>query len=217
MRNTIMLLLAGPILFGCLDQEDSSFLKDDSEAAGDQSGNSAPTISGNPPRGILFGEMYEFQPQAADADGDTLAYTIQGRPNWATFNSATGRLYGQPTQGDIGNYSNIRISVSDGQHGTSLPAFAVTVSQSALGAVTLSWVAPTQNADGSPLMDLAGYRIYYRSNSPDYDHEIRIDNPGITTYVVDQLSAATYYFAATAVNVSGVESSYSGEVERTVN
>jgi hypothetical protein len=109
------------------------------------------------------------------------------------------------------------ISVSDGTASRSLPAFSITVNQTALGNVTLSWVAPTQNADGSPLMDLAGYKIYYGTNSRSYDHEIRIDNPGITTYVVDNLVPDTYFFAATSFNSSGVESAYSGEAVRTVN
>ena len=46
--------------------------------------------------------------------------------------------------------------------------------------------------------------------------EIRIDNPGISTFVVEQLSPATYYFAATAFNASGIESSFSGQVEMAV-
>ena len=99
----------------------------------------------------------------------------------------------------------------------SLRAFSVTVSQAALGNVTLNWVAPTQNSDGSPLTDLVGYKIYYGTSSRTYDHEIQIDNPGTTTYVVDNLVPNTYYFAATSLNSSGIESDYSGEAVRTVN
>lgn len=36
----------------------------------------------------------------------------------------------------------------------------------------LSWAVPTQNADGSPISDLAGYRIYYGEDSA----AISIDN-----------------------------------------
>jgi hypothetical protein len=142
---------------------------------------------------------------------------VKNLPSWANFESATGELYGLPGLGDIGVYENIQISVSDGNSTSALRAFTVTVSQSALGSVTLSWVAPTQNSDGSPLMDLAGYKIYYRNGSGGYSDNIRIDNPGLTTYVVDQLTPATYYFAATAFNASGVESSFSSEVVRMVN
>ena len=86
------------------------------------------------------------------------------------------------------------------------------------GSVTLNWQPPTQNADGSPLMDLSGYNIYVGTNSDTYDYmEIRLDNPGLTAYVVESLEPGTYYFAATAFNSSGVESSFSGEIVRTVN
>ena len=82
----------------------------------------------------------------------------------------------------------------------------------AVGAVTLNWYPPTQNLDGSPLLNLAGYYIYVGTNSNSYEKTIRLDNPGLTTYVVESLSAGTYYFAATAFNASGVESKFSGEV-----
>lgn len=86
------------------------------------------------------------------------------------------------------------------------------------GAVTLTWQPPTENADGSPLMDLSGYTIYVGTNSRTYDYrEIRLDNPGLTAYVVDNLEPGIYFFAATAFNSSGVESSFSGEIVRAVN
>jgi hypothetical protein len=161
--------------------------------------------------------MYEFEPNAADADGDSLSFQVTNKPNWASFDASTGRLSGQPTLDNVGTYGDIVISVSDGIASSSLRAFSVTVSQTALGNVTLSWAAPTQNSDGSALMDLAGYKIYYGKSSGIYDHEIRIDSPSVTTYVVDNLVPDTYYFAATSFNTSGVESEFSGEAVRTVN
>jgi hypothetical protein len=41
---------------------------------------------------------------------------------------------------------------------------------------------------------------------------ILIDNPGLTTFVIDDLEPGTYYLAATAFNASGVESSLSAEL-----
>jgi hypothetical protein len=217
MRNAILVLLAGPLLFGCLDLLESSTNVNDNGATDGPSGNSVPTISGNPSPNIKFGELYSFRPDAVDTDGDALTFKVQNKPIWASFDPTTGAIYGRPTLGDVGFYDNIIISVSDGKSTTSLQTFAITVSQSALGAVTLSWVAPTQNSDGSPLTDLAGYKIYYRTEIENYYQEIRIDNPGITTYVIEQLSPATYFFAATAYNISGVESAFSGKVMRVVD
>jgi len=213
MRNIILVILAGPILYGCLSAEEPIASGDN---AANPTANSSPTIAGNPASDTKYGEMYEFVPNASDADGDTLTFDVQSKPNWANFDLSTGRLYGQPTLADVGEYSGIVVSVSDSASSASLPAFSIAVTETALGAVTLSWVAPTQNSDGSPLMDLAGYKIYYRKNSGSYNQAVQLDNPSITTYVVEQLSPATYYFAATALNTSCVESSFSAEVTRTV-
>ena len=210
MRNIMMVLAAGPILFGCLDSGGSG-------SSGDDTADGAPRISGIPPSDIQYGETYDFLPSASDPDGDPLTFTVQNKPGWASFDASTGRITGLPTIGDVGVYDNIVISVSDGTNRASLSAFSVTVNQTALGAVTLSWSAPTQNADGSPLNDLAGYRIYYGRNSGSYDQNVQIDNPSVTTYVVEQLSPATYYFAATSFNSAGVESGFSGEAIYTVN
>jgi hypothetical protein len=84
------------------------------------------------------------------------------------------------------------------------------------GSATLSWSAPTQRSDGSPLTNLAGYRIYYGRMSQTYDYEIEVTNPGIVTYVIEGLVPGEWYFAAASVDAAGVESEYSNEVTRTI-
>src|SRR5690348_4647284 len=34
--------------------------------------------------------------------------------------------------------------------------------------ITLGWVPPTQNSDGTPITNLAGYKIHYGTTSSDY-------------------------------------------------
>lgn len=84
------------------------------------------------------------------------------------------------------------------------------------GSLTISWNAPTERTDGQPLTDLAGYRIYYGRMSETYDYEIEIDNPGIVTYVVEDLVPGDWYFVATAFDAAGVESEYSNEAIRKI-
>jgi len=87
--------------------------------------------------------------------------------------------------------------------------FTVDVTQIATASVTLSWAAPTENSDGSTLTNLAGYKIYYGQAQGDYTNSITINNAGITSYVVENLTPSLYYFVATSVNSQGVESAYS--------
>lgn len=218
-RYSPAFLLALPLialtLAGCLSKESES----DFSGAGDppNTGNRAPTISGSPAAAVKVGEAYDFTPNASDPDGDSLTFSIQNRPSWATFDAATGRLSGTPTLANVGTFSNIRVSVSDGQATANLSSFAIEVTQVATASTTLSWSAPTMNEDGTPLTDLAGYRIHYGRASRSYTNTIQIDNPSVTTYVVENLSPNTYYFAATAFNAAGEESQFSGEAVRNLN
>ncbi|MFQ6007287.1 MAG: putative Ig domain-containing protein, partial [Woeseia sp.] len=174
-------------------------------------GNNAPVISGSPPPIATVGNHYSFRPSARDADGDTLRFSIQNKPPWASFAGATGRLFGTPGANDVGSYGAIVISVSDGKTTRRLPAFSITVQAFANGTATLSWTAPTQRTDNTPLTNLAGFNIYYGQTSGDYANLIAVRNPGITTYVVDNLSAGTWYFVVTALEANGLESNPSNE------
>ena len=83
------------------------------------------------------------------------------------------------------------------------------------GTATLSWDDPTTNADGTPLTDLAGYKVYYGNFSGNYSQNMNVDN--VTTYTVNNLTdGLTYYFAVTAYDTSGNESGYSNELSKTI-
>ena len=298
--------------------------------------NSVPSISGVPAESVAEGSTYVFQPSASDADGDSLTFSIQNRPSWASFNGSTGRLYGTPDAADVGNYDNIKIAVSDGAATTSLPAFSIAVNAvtaaashdlflssfpdrsgatplngssvtgdvyvfagpdssiqkaeffiddtsaqgiayqtegnapydlagtlsadvakpfdttqltqglhtvtarltlmdgsnqlvnavvwvtndgdliAQTGSVSLSWVAPTQRADGTPISvsELAGYTVHYGPSQGNYTSSIAIDDPFTTSVVVTDLPTGTYYFALTAIDKAGLESGYSGAVSK---
>ena len=214
LRNALMLSLVSVALVACLEKNEAA--KDVVEPP-PPPGKSAPVISGNPATAILIGDMYSFTPTASDADGDTLTFSIQNQPSWAGFDTASGALSGQPTLGNIGMYSSIQISVSDGQASASLSQFAISVDQVGTLSTTLSWTPPTQNEDGSTLTDLAGYKIYWGTTPGNYTNSVTVDNPGLTTYVVSNLSPGTYEFVATSVNDAGVESVYSNPATKVLN
>jgi len=178
--------------------------------------NKAPTISGAPPTAVNAGSAYAFRPTAADADGDALTFAIANRPAWATFSAATGQLSGTPSSSSTGTYSNIVISVSDGKASTALAAFAITVADSSSGAASLTWTPPTQNTDGTSLTNLAGYRIVYGVSASQLTQTIQVANPGMSSYVVENLAPGTYYFAVRAYTNNGVESEDSNVVPKVV-
>lgn len=180
--------------------------------------NRAPTISGTPATSVAAGSAYNFQPSGADADGDTLMYSIQNKPSWATFSTTTGKLSGTPSSG--GTHSGIVIAVSDGKGGSdSLPTFSINVSSApppANGSATVSWTPPTQNTDGSTISNLAGFRVQYGSSPSALTQTIQIANPGLATYVVTGLSSGTWYFAVRAYASSGAESANSSVVSKAI-
>lgn len=96
---------------------------------------------------------------------------------------------------------------------------------------TLTWVAPTQNTDGSALAKcavpvpssgscLAGYRFYRRLNNPDLSTNAEVtpalDNPNATTRAFTGLVAGTHYFAMEAVNADGVPSVLSNTASKVI-
>ena len=85
------------------------------------------------------------------------------------------------------------------------------------GSATLSWSSPESRADGSPLTNLAGYKIGYGLMSGVYDYEIDVSNAGIMTYVVENLSPGEWFFAVSAYDAEGLESDLSNEATRTIN
>jgi hypothetical protein len=178
--------------------------------------NVAPTISGTPPPSVLIGNAYSFTPNAADANGNALTFSIVNRPAWATFSTTNGRLSGTPTAAHIGTYSNITIRVSDGMTTTSLPAFAIAVNQVGVGNATVTWTPPTENTNGTTLTNLAGYRVVYGTNAANLSQVIQVPNAGTTVQVVENLTSGTYYFAVKAYNTLGAESDLSNISSKTI-
>ncbi len=92
----------------------------------------------------------------------------------------------------------------------------LTDSQAQAAQVQLAWDAPTTNVDGTPLTDLAGYRLYYGQTSGNYQSFVDIGNQ--TTYTLAGLQPGqTYYFAVTAYDTSGTQSAFSNEVSYTTD
>jgi hypothetical protein len=179
--------------------------------------NQAPKISGTPLTSAKTNQPYTFQPSASDPDGDTVTFNIYNKPVWASFDTRSGKLAGTPSSSSTGTFTGVTIIASDGKSSSQLGPFDITVASTATtGSATLSWQPPTENADGSPLTNLAGYVIRYGNQSDALKLEVRINNPGITSSVIEGLTPATWYFTVSAFTSLGVESMPSAVGSKTV-
>jgi hypothetical protein len=84
------------------------------------------------------------------------------------------------------------------------------------GTATISWNAPTANTDGSPLTNLAKFRVVYGTSQTALDRSALINDPARRSFTVGSLAAGTWYFAVRAINSSNVESSNSNLGSRRV-
>jgi len=176
-------------------------------------------ISGSPPTTATAGAAYSFEPILVKG-GQTVSYSITGKPDWATFDTTDGALTGTPGVSDEGKSAVITISASNGSSTASLAPFTIQVNAPAaptVGSATLSWGAPTTNENGTEITSLAGYHIYYGTDESSLKTMITISSPTVTTYVVNGLSPGTYYFAVVAYNSMGVDSSESNIARKTIS
>lgn len=99
--------------------------------------------------------------------------------------------------------------------GLTVLAFLFFTSAALAAQVSLSWTAPTANADGTPLTDLAGYSIHWGTSSGAYTQKQTLGNQVTATI---SLSTGTWFIAVKAfddkspANVSG----FSNEVSITI-
>ncbi len=80
----------------------------------------------------------------------------------------------------------------------------------------LAWQPPTTNTDGSSLVALAGYHIYYGTDPAALTRVIDVTNPGLTSYTVGDLEPGTTYFAISAYTTDGVEGEKSAVGSKTI-
>jgi hypothetical protein len=225
------LLVIGLLLAGCFDSGGTDAAN--AGAGNGSAGNAATTtvapappsspsasitIEGSPAATATVGEQYSFQPKVISS-GAGISFAASGLPSWLTFNASTGALAGTPSAGDEGTTGHIVITASTAGASATTTPFTISVQPPAASttvSVKLSWAAPTENTDGTPVTDLAGYHIYYGMNPAELTLWASIAGAGSTTYVVGDLPSGTYYFSVVAYNSAGVDSGQSNLANETI-
>jgi hypothetical protein len=90
-------------------------------------------------------------------------------------------------------------------------------SQVGTGTVTLSWVIPTHNSDGTVLANLSGFKVYYGNTPTNLVTEINITDPALERYTVRNLASGQYHFVIRSYNSAGTESLDSNIASTSVN
>jgi hypothetical protein len=173
---------------------------------------SDPTPTTPPPSGPGPTLAFAASPMVIDEGATTTL-------SWSTSNADTCTASGgwsgsrdpsgSETVGPLSAGTTYSLSCS-GPDGSVLDMISVGV----VGPVELSWVAPTENVDGSTLTDLDRYRIYYGGTSRSYSDMIELADSGATSHTLS-LASGDYYVAMTALDADGNESAYSNEVLKT--
>jgi hypothetical protein len=169
-------------------------------------------FQGAPPPSATVGTKYSFHPMVSPSSA-VVTFAISGQPPWIAFDGSTGALSGTPLAQDEGTTGHIVITARSDSYSTSMTPFTIRVNPAtaptAVAAAVLSWAAPTENADGSPITDLAGYRIYYGTSPTELTMSVDVAGARSTTYVLKGLDVGTYYFSVVAYNSVGLRSHYS--------
>ncbi len=125
-------------------------------------------FSGTYPTSVLADHLYSFTPTSLVGG---VAYTIQNKPSWATFNTSTGKLEGTPTT--PATHSDIGITGTAGARTNSV-TFAIEVTEN----------SPTSLISGS--FPTAGKEDFLYSYTP------TANTSGITFSIANMPSWATF-------------------------
>jgi hypothetical protein len=177
------------------------------------------TLSGVPAAQVTAGTAYTFSPVLA-APLPGFSFTVQGKPAWATFNIVNGSLSGVPLPEHAGTTSAIVISATNGQVAAQLAPFTITVTvpvvatASASSAVTLSWLPPAQNMDGTAAMQIGGYYVYSGPSAQSLAQRAKLTGAGTTSHTLTGLAAGTHHFAISAYTTGSIEGELSPSVSK---
>ena len=83
------------------------------------------------------------------------------------------------------------------------------------GSAVVTWSRPTENTDGSPLTNLAGYVLYYGTGFPVPFSAIYLE-ANATALEIQNLAPGNWYFQIESVNTEGMPSELSPTVFKTI-
>ncbi len=181
------------------------------------------TITGNMAPYHRGGGLYIYSSTPA-ITGSNIAYngtglynadntnTIDATSNW--WGDSSGPYHPQQNAGGLGNSVNAYVNIipfltEPDTAAPPIPVQNLQVFDLGEDFISLSW-------DESPMGDLAGYKVYYDSDSTGFPYADTVDLGNNTSTTLSGLMPGlTYYIAATCYDTDGNEGWYSNEISAT--
>ena len=139
-------------------------------SVGDSIVNQAPVIASTPVTSAIKGQLYSYDVNATDPDGDTLTYSLTTKPSGMTINSSTGLISWTPTSNGI---FNVTVKVSDGKL-SDTQSFTITVEEQSLALNPVQLLSPSNGAtintstvqlSWNSVANATGYEVVYDTSS----------------------------------------------------
>ena len=154
--------------------------------------NHAPVITSSPITSITEGNIYTYDVQATDSDGDDLTYSIIDAPGWLHINSNSGIISGTAPQVDSSTDYQVELEVSDGNGGIDTQSYTLKVKNHVSGG-TSSGIRVISDSD-----------IYYQNRYFDQFETGQTVYTEKPTREVLGLSVSTFFYFLTAVISLGI-------------
>ena len=106
----------------------------------------------------------------------------------------------------------------NGNTGAGVGVTQETTPQEDTQVVALSWTAPVEREDGTPISmsEIAGYRVYYGTTEGNYPNQLEIADSYNMQAMLSNLASGTYYIVVTSYDMDGRESAFSEVVTKSV-
>lgn len=161
------------------------------------------------PAGMCASQLKVYTCADAGADGRILESSTVSWPNCSntSYQLPSKGLVVAVNTGSQPFYWRLASKVTSGRIWTESNGWQLVgaINWGAMGTANITWTPPTTNMDGTPLTDLAGYRILYGTTPTDLTQAVEVKDASARGYVL-QLPAATYSFAVQSIDSAGTVS-----------
>jgi hypothetical protein len=184
--------------------------------------NNSPTLSSLSNKTVYLGQQLKFQISATDQDGDSLSYSVSGKPSGASFSSSTQYFTWTPTTSDRGSGASpkaytVTFTVTDNRGGTDSKTITITVKYPSPGkpanpspSDNASNVLTNTDLDWTDASNATEYEVYFGTSSNSLSSKGTVTSSSFSSSKLGTLqSNKKYYWKVTAKNP---DSSTSGDI-----